>query len=127
MKRIVLIGFVGIAGAAFAQSNAELGAQPAPVTNYSKAEIARRGNIAITKVKAAIKESARDPDSVRYRNVKIASNDGSLICGEVNSKNSMGGYTGFKRFVNFNTNDSPFEIDDGGKSFEWSWNRNCSK
>lgn len=127
MKRIMLVALMAVAGSASSQTDAELGVQPAPVTHYSKAEIARRGNAAIEKVKAAIADSARDPQSVQYRKVRIASSDGSLICGEVNAKNGMGGYIGFRRFVNFNTDGSAFEVDDGGKSFDWSWNRNCNK
>lgn len=40
----------------------------------------------------ALKNFLKDPDSAEIRNHK-----GN--CGEVNSKNSFGGYTGFKRFI----------------------------
>lgn len=40
----------------------------------------------------ALKKFLKDPDSAEVRNHK-----GN--CGEVNSKNSFGGYTGFKRFI----------------------------
>lgn len=39
----------------------------------------------------------KDPDSVKFRDLRI-SNDGMWICGEVNAKNSYGGYVGYKRF-----------------------------
>lgn len=45
----------------------------------------------------AIKNLLFDPDSAQFRNEETAS-DGS-VCGEVNSKNRMGGYVGFTRFV----------------------------
>jgi hypothetical protein len=38
----------------------------------------------------------KDPESTRFRNVRMRAP--VTVCGEVNSKNSMGGYVGFKRF-----------------------------
>ena len=42
----------------------------------------------------------KDPASAQFRNVKIIEQrDGSKsVCGEVNAKNSMGGYAGFRQF-----------------------------
>lgn len=40
----------------------------------------------------ALKNFLKDPESAQIRNQ-------SGMCGEVNSKNSFGGYTGFKRFI----------------------------
>lgn len=42
--------------------------------------------------KEAVLNSLKDPDSAQFQNVKG-------YCGEVNSKNSYGGYVGFKRYV----------------------------
>ncbi|QKU23068.1 hypothetical protein FOB19_12555 [Acinetobacter lwoffii] len=42
--------------------------------------------------KIALKNFLKDPDSAQIRNQHG-------FCGEVNSKNSFGGYTGFKRFI----------------------------
>lgn len=48
----------------------------------------------------AVKLKLRDPDSAQFRNVKMGGRaDLPLVCGEVNSKNGFGGYTGFQRFV----------------------------
>jgi len=47
---------------------------------------------------AKIKSSMFDPDSAQFRNMRISLN-GQSLCGEVNGKNKMGGYVGFKRFV----------------------------
>jgi hypothetical protein len=63
------------------------------------AEKKRVAAAAIAKVKSDILESMKDPDSVKFRRLSTSS-DGSMICGEVNSKNAMGGYVGFKKFVN---------------------------
>ncbi len=41
--------------------------------------------------------SLYDPGSVTFRNVS-SSKDGNTICGELNAKNRLGGYVGWKRF-----------------------------
>jgi hypothetical protein len=47
---------------------------------------------------AKVKERLFDPDSAQFRNVQVAPT-GDTMCGEVNSKNKMGGYVGFKQFI----------------------------
>ncbi|KWZ43433.1 MULTISPECIES: hypothetical protein [pseudomallei group] len=61
----------------------------------SKAELAA--------IIAKIKSVAKDPDSVRVRNVVAHQGDNGLFrfCGELNAKNSYGGYTGFQPFSAF--------------------------
>lgn len=39
----------------------------------------------------------KDPESAKFR--KLHRGVKGIICGEVNSKNSFGGYTGFTRFL----------------------------
>lgn len=39
-----------------------------------------------------------DPQSVQFRNIK-GSERAEMVCGELNSKNSLGGYVGFQRFM----------------------------
>lgn len=42
---------------------------------------------------------SNDPDSVRFRNLYFNKHDGAqYLCGEVNSRNRMGGYVGFAPF-----------------------------
>lgn len=41
-------------------------------------------------------QSFKDPESVRYREVYMSKS--GALCGEVNAKNSMGGYAGFEEF-----------------------------
>lgn len=48
------------------------------------------------KYRTAVTGVLLDPQSAQFRNEKIA---GELYCGEVNSKNRMGGYVGFNRFI----------------------------
>lgn len=44
-----------------------------------------------------IKNSLKDPDSAKFKDVKIGENNG--VVGLVNAKNSFGGYNGFKPFI----------------------------
>ncbi|HIF4819281.1 hypothetical protein [Serratia marcescens] len=48
----------------------------------------------------------KDPDSAKFRFVRLAKLEGaidkttnSIVCGQINSKNGFGAYTGFKRFI----------------------------
>lgn len=61
-----------------------------PVTS-TQSEHSRRVQIQ-TDSRTALKNFLKDPDSAEIRN-----HNGN--CGEVNSKNSFGGYTGFRRFI----------------------------
>lgn len=40
----------------------------------------------------SVKKLLKDPESAKFRNMKG-------LCGEVNSKNGFGGYTGYKRYI----------------------------
>ena len=63
----------------------------------TESEIANRLREAEPNGREALLTRLKDPESARFRNVKPTA-DGLYLCGEVNSKNSMGGYTGFKKF-----------------------------
>lgn len=53
----------------------------------------------------AVKGTLKDPDSAKFQNERIS---GLLVCGEVNAKNSYGGYTGYKRYI----------VQDGSANFD---------
>jgi len=56
---------------------------------------------AISAVQKHVVRDFKDPSSVEFRNVKAKEfgNDGDIIvCGELNAKNSYGGYIGFAEF-----------------------------
>ena len=61
--------------------------------------------MAIDKGKDMLASTLKDPDSARFQNVfmvedqVIGERHYGYLCGEVNSKNSFGGFTGFHRFV----------------------------
>lgn len=52
--------------------------------------------IAIPKAREVIQSRLRDPSSAQFRNERFTEN--RTLCGEVNSKNGMGGYTGFEKY-----------------------------
>jgi hypothetical protein len=62
-----------------------------------------------------IKAHLTDPESAYFRN-----KDG--VCGEVNSKNQLGGYTGFTRYI---AGGKYVSLDDNSAEFEDAWQYNC--
>ena len=51
-------------------------------------------------VAQAVANQMKDPNSAEFRNWHAFQSDkGLLVCGEVNAKNSFGGYVGFTHFV----------------------------
>lgn len=54
----------------------------------------------IAAAQEAVKKGLKDPDSAKFQNLRITDYDGGkVVCGEINAKNSYGGYVGYKRFV----------------------------
>lgn len=50
--------------------------------------------------KARIKSRLKDPNAAQFRNVYVARSLGMpIVCGEVNARNSFGGYGGYQRFI----------------------------
>jgi hypothetical protein len=54
-----------------------------------------------TSLTEKLKASMFDPDAAIVRNERL-SGDGRSLCGEVNGKDKLGAYTGFKKFVVYN-------------------------
>lgn len=58
----------------------------------------------VTAAKARLERQLKDPSSVQYRDLFVARRDKDgapelVLCGQVNAKNSMGGYGGFHTFI----------------------------
>ena len=73
----------------------------------------------------------KDPDSAQFRDMtvvaptKINKNQTGIVCGEVNSKNSFGGYTGFHPFIVISA--IPMvQGEDNYSTFRRLWNRECA-
>lgn len=68
----------------------------------------------IEAAKRALKNAAKDPDSVQFRNVTVIPGT-QEVCGEYNARNGYGGYNGFKPFwVNKPTSEDPVVVTDEG-------------
>ncbi|MDC5702924.1 hypothetical protein OFN14_18270, partial [Acinetobacter baumannii] len=54
----------------------------------------------MVKAQNDIKQLMKDPDSTKFRNVREITNTlgNKVLCGQINSKNSYGGYVGFMDF-----------------------------
>lgn len=60
----------------------------------------------------SVKRQLKDPESVRFQKTRLSAYAGGLVlCGEVNAKNSFGGYVGFRRFVAGATSATTWEAD----------------
>ncbi len=57
----------------------------------------------IEKNKEVVKQKLKDPGSATFEHTRVMyiadANKTPIVCGEVNSKNSYGGYTGNKKFI----------------------------
>lgn len=52
--------------------------------------------VELPKLRAGVIAALKDPGSATWRAEQLK---GGVVCGEVNARNSMGGYVGFKRYV----------------------------
>lgn len=76
--------------------------------------------------KEAAKAKLKDPSSAQFRNVYFHRGaDGiPMTCGEVNSKNSFGGYGGYQKFVSAGKPEFTF-LQEEVADFSNVWNRFC--
>ncbi|MET3761694.1 hypothetical protein [Sphingomonas sp. UYEF23] len=91
-----------------------------------------------TKVEAEmnLKAGLKDAESATFRNEFVSglASGAQMLCGEVNSRNSFGGYTGFKRFIASPNSDAPnmiegeamSGIDIDAKTFRTAYRFACS-
>lgn len=88
MKRIILAVLVAASGAALAG---------APASRVDAAMAAADKEMIDAAIQI-VRWGLIDPESSRFRSVSI-SPGGHAVCGEYNSKNRLGGYVGFPRFI----------------------------
>lgn len=70
----------------------------------------------------ALLQSLRDPSSAQFREERLRRT--GYLCGQVNAKNGMGGYTGFRRYAS-NERDHVVEDSLTGPQFEVQWEQRC--
>ena len=97
-----------------ASSAAMAGTKPKPAPKTLPAiEVAQQRVVAIL----------RDPDSAKFGTTFVSS---SAVCGIVNAKNSMGGYSGMRRFI-ASPDRIMIESADGSTSFDYRWLELCEE
>ncbi len=81
-------------------------------------------NYAILRVaQENVRKRLKDPDSASFTGLFIGKS--GVPCGEVNSKNSFGGYTGYQRFVASGGGLAFLESDMPPEEFEKTWSQLC--
>lgn len=77
------------------------------------------------KGKEAVRKILRHPNSATFRKVYVAE-DGSLetVCGEVNSRDLYGDYTGYQRFYSHGDPESTF-LENTAYEFWIYWEKYC--
>lgn len=92
------------------------------VTNqkYKKSEKTAWSKI----IKDHVREKLKDPQSAVFRNTAFSDLDGiPFLCGEVNSRNSFGGMTGYQRFIGTGANS--VLIEEQSSEFHVLWDKVC--
>lgn len=84
----------------------------------------------IADAEALVKQSLKDPESAKFRNLFTSEtpNHTPVVCGEVNAKNSMGGYSGFERmFVLGAGSSKSVHMEEDSSIFSAVWDKACKR
>lgn len=88
------------------------------------AELTR--DVTLLMTESSVKAALKDPDSAKFGTRQMHANPkaktGFTVCGYVNAKNSLGGYTGQKGYM---VTDGFATIEDGSEKFAEAWKRLC--
>lgn len=78
--------------------------------------------------RVTVKESLKDPESAKFGAIRIVrTKNGFLACGEVNARNSFGGYTGMKRFMSNGAGGTTLIEDSSNEEiFSTTWAELCA-
>ena len=82
----------------------------------------------VTRTKNGVESRLKDPDSANFKDVRFYSGGPSpAVCGQVNAKNSFGGYMGFRRFIGSGEEAVFLEDEVAANEFADAWNTLCVK
>lgn len=111
--------------AAIAAQTEITAAKPDNKTNNS-GESRSQKNLWIIKTQDGVRNRLKDPGSAEFRNVFFKRHEGTpIVCGEVNSKNGFGGFTGFQHFVG--AGEAMVYLEEEVADFSQVWNEMCAK
>jgi RNA polymerase subunit RPABC4/transcription elongation factor Spt4 len=102
-------------------------AQKADIEKEAKERALRSLEIELTvKAERSVSNLMKDPDSTKFKNVFFnqTKKGGSVICGNYDSKNSFGAYSGFKRFI---SNGTTTFIEERDTNIAEIWVETCLK
>ena len=86
-----------------------------------------RQQLWILRTQDGVKQRLKDPSSAEFRNSRFVDFEGvPIVCGEVNAKNSFGGYGGFQHFIASGTKLAFLEQDMEPSEFGTAWNKMCA-
>lgn len=128
---IIVLAFIG-------SLNSKNVSTPPPATQLSEAQkmtiekeakenALRSLEIELTiKAKKSLSSLMKDPESTNFKNVFFneTQKGGSVICGNYDSKNSLGAYTGYKRFI---SNGTTTFFEERDKNIADIWVETCLK
>ncbi|MBP7453322.1 MAG: hypothetical protein KA914_11070 [Ottowia sp.] len=82
----------------------------------------------VTATKTNLVRDFKDPEGARFRDTFVGSRRGSVLCGEVNAKNSYGAYTGYRRFYATTSPAFKFiESEHNATTFAVNWKTYCQR
>jgi hypothetical protein len=119
MKTALLFTIALVSLAAIASPKKATPPPPAPTAEETAAKARDK---LIADAQTLITDRLKDPESARFRAV-FTSPKMLAVCGEVNAKNSMGGYVGFRRFIV--AQDKAGTEEDGSYFVESNWDGRC--
>lgn len=114
-NHFILLAFFGFAVTAHADSPLYYDR----TTDTEKIEIMQKGM-------DAVKARLRNSGSAQFQNVLLhrGSNNVLMICGEVNSKDGLGNYFGFQRFISAGRTDLTL-LEDKNTDLSETWKKFC--
>lgn len=98
--------------------------RPSLSTPSARAKVSEPNEYALKRIgEKNILARLKDPDSARFRGQFIGVS--GIPCGEVNSKNGFGGYTGHKRYMASGGGIALMEGDMDADEFDKAWSKLC--
>lgn len=114
LTAVIIVTLLAILGGAFEEKTPQQRAEADE--RYRKVALK-------TDAKTAVERLLKDPGSAKFRSVLIVKNDGvEVVCGEVNSKNGFGAYTGYQYFLSVA---GKTMLQEQAPDFAKAWNRLC--